>query len=193
MIARAARRPDWGLGLRDEWRWSRPAQPDLFAWAAGGPLRLTPPTRAEGDGPAALACYGVLRPDAGGVMPRFAGGRPVSPVTEDFPGGVCDTPAAEGKTVFARVGDNAAWPVSKRVGRWTARHNRRVRPAGGCRTRVCGRPIQAPWLTPIAPGWMHGERAIVEADREPTAAEVRERVFAHFGTEPTKPLKQAVG
>lgn len=39
---------------------------------------------------------------------------------------------------------------------------------------------------------MHGERAIAEPDRKLTADEVRERVFGHFGTEETDPLKQSV-
>ena len=89
--------------------------------------------------------------------------------------------------------DNAAWHVSGRVRRWIARHNRRVRKAGGCRIRVCGLPIEAPWLNPIEPRWMHGKRAIIEPNRKLTADEVRGRVFAHFGVEPTDPLKQVVG
>lgn len=168
------------------------AQPDLFAWTPA-PLRLTPPVKGKGDGPAALACYGVLRQDTGGMMLRFVDGRPVSQVTEDFLGWVCETPAAEGKKVFVLVWDNAAWHVSKRVRRWIETHNRRVRRRGGCRIRVCRLPVKAPWLNPIEPKWMHGKRAIVEPDRKLTADEVKDRVFAHFGTKPTEPLTQAVG
>lgn len=181
------------LGFQDECWWTRLAQPDLFAWTAADPLRLAPPAKVKGDGPAALACYGVFRHDTGGMMLRFVDGRPVSQVTEDFLGWVCETLAAEGKKVFVLVWDNAAWHVSKRVRRWIARHNRRVRKVGGCRIRVCGLPIKAPWLNPIEPRWMHGKRAIVEPGRKLTADEVRERVFAHFGAKPTEPLKQVVG
>jgi hypothetical protein len=190
----AARHPDWVVGFQDECWWTRLAQPDLFAWTAADPLRLAMPAKGKGDGPAALACYGVFRQDTGGMMLRFVDGRPVSQVTEDFLGWVCGTLAAEGKKVFVLVWDNAAWHVSKRVRAWIAAHNRRVsREKTGCRIRVCGLPIKAPWLNPIEPKWMHGKRAIVEPDRKLTASEVQERVFAHFGTSPTDPLKQAVG
>ncbi len=128
------------------------------------------------------------------MLLRFADGRPVSQVTEDFLGWACERFAAEGKRVFVLVWDNAAWHVSKRVRAWVARHNRRVSRAGvGCRIRVCGLPTKAPWLNPIEPKWVHGKRAIIEPDRKLTADEVRERVFAHFGVKPTEPLKQAVG
>ena len=128
------------------------------------------------------------------MLLRFVDGRPVSQVTEDFLGWVREQLAAEGKEVLVLVWDNAAWHVSRRVRRWIAAHNRRVyRAKRGCRIRACGLPIKAPWLNPIEPKWMHGKRAIAEPDRKLTAAEVKERVFAHFGTNPTEPLKQAVG
>lgn len=124
------------------------------------------------------------------MLVRFVDGRPVSQVTEDFLGWACGLFAAEGKKVFALVWDNAAWHVSKRVRRWIGRHNRWVRRDGGCRIRVCGLPIKAPWLNPIEPKWVHGKRAIVEPDRKLTPDEVKARVCAHFGCQPTEPLKQ---
>ena len=145
-----------------------------------------------GGGPAALACYGVLRHDTGAMTLRFCEGRPVSAVTEDFLGWFCTRLGAEGKKVFVLVWDNAAWHVSKRVRRWIERHNRRVRKTGGCRIRVCGLPVKAPWRNPIEPKWMHGKRAIVEPDRKLTADEVKDRVCSHFGCAPTDPLKQDV-
>jgi hypothetical protein len=60
LIAEAAGNPDWVLGFQDECWWTRRAQPDLFAWAAGDPLRLTGNARdpkGEG-GQEAVACYG---------------------------------------------------------------------------------------------------------------------------------------
>ena len=127
LIARAAARPDWVLGFQDECGWTRLAQPDLSAWTAADPLRLGANARdPKGGGPEAVACYGVLRRDTGGMMLRFCDGRPVSATTEDFLGWVCETLAGEGKTVFVLVWDNAAWHVSGRVRRWIARHNRRV-------------------------------------------------------------------
>ena len=75
------------VGFQDECWWTRLAQPDRFAWAAAGPLRLGANARnPKGGGPEAVACYGVLRHDTGGMMLRFCEGRPVSATTEDFLG-----------------------------------------------------------------------------------------------------------
>ena len=190
LIGQAATRPDWVLGFQDECWWTRLAQPDLFAWAADDPLRLGGNARdPKGGGPEALACYGVLRQDTGAMMLRFCDGRPVSATTEDFLGWVCATLAGEGKRVFVRVWDDAAWHVSKRVRDWIARHNRRVwRTKQGCRIRVCGRPVKAPWLNAIEPKWVHGKRAVVEPDRKLTAEELRQRVYDYYGCKPHPPL-----
>src|SRR5436305_1795106 len=106
-IAQAARRPDWVLGFGDETWWSRLAQPGLFAWAAGQPLRLAEQTRAK-DGPQALSCYGLLRTDTDEMLLRFVEGRPVSQVTEDFLGWLCERFRKEGKRVFVLIWDNAS-------------------------------------------------------------------------------------
>ena len=55
--------------------------------------------------------------------------------------------------------------------------DRAAQPAGpagkaGCRIRVCGLPVKAPWLNPIEPKWVHGKRAIVEPDRKLSAGRV---------------------
>ena len=179
------------LGFQDECWWSRLAQPTVSSWTTSDPLRLAPPAKVKGDGPAALACYGVLRQDTGGMLLRFVDGRPVSQVTEDFLGWACGVFAAEGKRVFVLVWDNAAWHVSRRVRQWIARHNRRVsRSRAGCRIRVCGLPVKAPWLNPIEPKWVHGKRAIVEPDRKLSADEVRHRACDYYGCAPLPPLAQ---
>jgi hypothetical protein len=170
------------VGFQDECWWTRLAQPDVFAWAGGDPLRLSGNARDPKGGREAAACYGVLRQDTGGMMLRFCEGRPVSATTEDFLGWVCEQLAAEGKRVFVLVWDNAAWHVSKRVRQWIDRHNRRVRRAkSGCRIRVCGLPVKAPWLNPIEPKWVHGKRAIVEPDRKLSAGEVQQRACDYYG------------
>ena len=190
LIAEAAKHPDWVLGFQDECWWTRLAQPGLFAWAAGDPLRLAGNARdPKGGGPEAVACYGILRQDTGGMMLRFCEGRPVSATTEDYLGWVCRELAAEGKRVFVLVWDNAAWHVSKRVRAWIGRHNRRVsRTKTGCRIRVCGRPVKAPWLNAIEPKWVHGKRAVVEPDRKLTADELQQRVCDYFGCRREPPL-----
>ena len=58
LIQKAASRPDWASGFQDETWWTRLAQPDLFAWPAEQPLRLSPNERGGGGG--VLACYGLL-------------------------------------------------------------------------------------------------------------------------------------
>jgi len=56
------------LGFQDETWWTRLAQPGLFAWAAADPLRLGANAKdPKGGGPEAIACYGVLRLDTGGI------------------------------------------------------------------------------------------------------------------------------
>jgi hypothetical protein len=188
LIERAAARPDWVLGWQDETWWARLAQPDLFAWAGAGPLRLLPDER--GGGPEALACYGLPRADSGAMLPRFVGGRPVSQVTEDFLAWLCERFAAEGKRAFVLVWDNAAWHVSKRVRRWIGAHNREVKRQGGCKVRVCYLPVKAPWLNPIEPRWRHGKRAIAEPARELAAEEIKQRVHDHYRCAPQEPLRQ---
>ena len=163
----------------------------MSSWTGDEPLRLGANARdPRGGGPEAVACYGVLRTDTGGMMLRFCDGRPVSATTEEFLGWVCRELAAEGKRVFALVWDNAAWHVSQRVADWIAAHNRRVRRGGGCRIVECRLPVKAPWLNPIEPKWMHGKRAVAEPNRKLTAGELRQRVVAHFGCPPTEPLKR---
>ena len=178
------------VGFQDECWWTRLAHPGLFAWAADDPLRLVGNARdPKGGGPEAVACYGLLRHDTGGMLLRFCDGRPVSATTEEYLGWVCETLAAEGKRVLVLVWDNAAWHVSRRVRGWITRHNRRVSRAGaGCRIRVCGLPIKAPWLNPIEPKWVHGKRAVVEPDRKLTADELRQRVCDYFGCTVEPPL-----
>jgi hypothetical protein len=180
------------LGFQDETWWTRLAQPDVFAWAGGEPLRLHQnPRPAPGDGPQAVACYGVLRLDTGGVLLRFVDGRPVSAVTEGFLAWVTAELAREGKRVFVLVWDNAAWHVSRRVAAWIEAHNRRVAQGGGCAIRVCGLPVKAPWLNRIEPKWVHAKRAIVEPDRKLSADEIKQRVCDHFGCQQCPDLKQA--
>jgi hypothetical protein len=150
------------LGFRDETWWTRPAQPDLFAWAGADPLRLGANARdPKGGGPEALACYGVLRLDTGGMMLRFCDGRPVSATTEDFLAWVCGELAAEGKRVFVLVWDNAAWHVSQRVRRWIARHNRRV-PDPGVRAAGQG-PVAEPDRAEVGARQAGGSRGGPEA------------------------------
>ena len=63
----------------------------------GEPLRLHEVAAdADDPDPKALACYGLLRADTGGMLLRFVQGRPVSQVTEDFLAWACARLAAKG-------------------------------------------------------------------------------------------------
>src|SRR5690348_1835738 len=102
----------------------------------------------------------------------------------------CERLAAEGRKALLLIWDNAAWHHSRRVRAWIRAHNRRVKREGGVRIVVCALPIKSPWLNRIEPYWVHGKRAILEADRKLTAAETVERVCAYFGCENFPPLAQ---
>ena len=179
------------LGYQDECWWSRLAQPDRHAWSAGEPLRLVMPAADRADRePKALACYGLLRADTGGMLLRFVEGRPVSAVTEDYLAWVCEQLAAEGKTALLLVWDNASWHVSRRVRAWLAAHNRRVKREGGVRIVACYLPSRSPWLNAIEPKWVHGKRAVAEPDRKLSAQEIKQRVADYYHCPLHEPLKQ---
>jgi transposase len=181
------------LGYQDETWWSRLAQPALHAWAGAQPLRLVQRTADRADAePKALACYGLLRDDTGAMLLRFVEGRPVSQVTEDFLGWLCDRLRREGKKALLLIWDNASWHSSQRVRAWIAAHNRQAKRDGGVRILACYLPTKSPWLNAIEPKWQHGKKAIVEPERTLAAAEIKERVCTHYGCEQCDPLKQKV-
>ena len=193
MIRLAAAHPDWVLGFQDECWWSRLARPDLHAWTADDPPRLQElAARKDDPDPKALACYGLLRGDTGGMLLRFVDGRPVSQVTIDYLAWVGAELAREGKKALLLVWDNASWHVSREVRDWVKAHNRKARKGGGVRIIVCQLPTKAPWLNPIEPKWMHGKRAVVEPDRKLSAEELKQRVCDHYGCPELQPLEQKV-
>jgi hypothetical protein len=171
----------------------------MHAWTAGegeGPLRLVERAADEGEAkdpdPKAVACYGLLRRDTGGMMLRFVDGRPVSHVTTQFLTWVCEDLAAEGKKALLLAWDNASWHISKEVRQWVRAHNRTAKRDGGVRIIVCQLPVKAPWLNPIEPKWAHGKRAVVEPDRKLTAQELKQRVCQYYGCPEMQPLEQKV-
>ena len=66
----------------------------------------------------------------------------------------------------------------------------KAKQVGGVRIVLCFLPSKSPWLNLIEPKWLHGKRAILEPARPLTAAEVRERVWMHYGCEPAQDLQQ---
>lgn len=189
MIRLAQTQPGGALGFADEVWWSRLAQPTIHVWSAAD---VTPHVveleRPKGDpDPKALACYGVLvrsstPQQADQMLLRFVDGRPVSDVTSDFLAWGCERLAAQGKTAWLLVWDNAPWHVSKAVRTWIKQHNRTVKTQGqGVRILACYLPTKSPWLNAIEPKWQHGKRAVVELARLLTAQELADRVCAYFG------------
>jgi hypothetical protein len=121
---------------------------------------------------------------------RFVQGRPVSQVTEEPLGWVCERLMAEGRRALWWVWDNAAWHNSRRVRNWIRAHNRRAKREGGVRMLVCALPTRAHGANRIEPYGVHSKRVTVEADRKLTATETIERVCAYFGREQLPPLAQ---
>jgi len=179
------------LGFQDECWWSRLAQPALHAWTADEPRRLQElAVPKEDPDPKALACYGLLRGDTGGMLLRFVDGRPVSQVTEDFLSWVCVELAREDKKALLLVWDNASWHISARVRTWIKEHNLQAKREGGVRIVACQLPSKSPWLNPSEPKWVHGKRAIVEPERLLTAVEVETRACDYYGCSQHQHLRQ---
>jgi hypothetical protein len=184
----AATHPDWVLGFEDEVWWSRVNQPQVSAWApTGEPLRLVEQAVAKADpDPKAVACYGVLVRQAGGVPDqmwlRFVDGRPLSTITTHFLDWCADRLAALGKTALLLVWDNASWHLSKEVRGGIRAHNQQVKQRGrGTRVLPCFLPSKSPWLNPIEPKWTHGKRKVLAPDRLLAAQELERRVCDYFG------------
>ncbi len=100
--------------------------------------------------------------------------------------------AAEGVRVLALIWDNASWHISREVRGWIRAHNRRAKAEGGCRLLVGRLPSKSPWLNPIEPRWVHGKRAVVEPERKLAAAELTQRLCAHYRCPLLRPLAQQV-
>ena len=115
---------------------------------------------------------------------RFVTGRPVSAVTIDFLAWCAAQLVAQGFTALLLIWDNASWHRSQAVRRWLRQHNQQVKwGAEGVRIVVCQLPSKSPWLNPIEPKWVHGKRAVSEADRLLSADELEARVYAYYGCE----------
>jgi DDE superfamily endonuclease len=190
LIQRAMAQPTWALGFGDEVWWSRLAQPDQQSWTeAEATHKLQELTRPPDDlEPTALAWYGLLvRPgpqQMDQMWRRFVAGRPVSAVTLDFLAWCAAQLAAQGFTALLVIWDNASWHCSHAVQRWIRQHHQQVkRGALGVRLVVCRLPSKSPWLNPIEPKWVHGKRAVSEADRLLSADELEARVYAYYGCE----------
>jgi hypothetical protein len=115
---------------------------------------------------------------------RFVAGRPVSAVTIAFLAWCSTQLAIQGFTALLLIWDHASWHRSQAVRHWIQQHNQQVkRGAVGVRLVVCRLPSKSPWLNPIEPKWVHGKRAVSEADRLLRADELEARVDAYYDCE----------
>jgi hypothetical protein len=171
--------------------WSRLAHPAQHRGIEDGSIpRLyaleSPKANAD---PKALACYGLLvrraPQHADQMLLRFVEGRPVSAVTLEFLAWCSARLATQGITALCLIGDNASWHKSQAVRTWRHRHNQRVKATGdGVRIVAFRLPVKSPWLHPIEPKWVHGQRAVTEADRRLSAQERESRVYTYYGCDP---------
>ncbi len=159
------------FGFADEVWWSRFTQPPLHSWCEHEPLRLVEQVPAKDDPDRkALACYGMYLPHEQPMRLRFVADRPVSDLTCQYLDWLAQHQAANGKRALVLLWDNVSWHTSQRVRHWIRTHNQRVKREGGCRLLVFYLPSKSPWLNAIEAKWVHGKRAVVEADGTLTAA-----------------------
>jgi hypothetical protein len=191
----ARTQPPWALGFADEVWWSRLAHPAQHRWSEEGVLpRLHALERPKADtDPKALACYGVLvrsaPQQAEQMLLRFVVGRPVSAVTIEFLAWCSARLAEQAITALCLLWDNASWHKSQAVRLWLRQHNQRVKATGhGVRIVAFRLPVKSPWLNPIEPKWVHGKRAVAEADRLLSAQALESRVYAYYGCDPAEHL-----
>ena len=87
------------------------------------------------------------------------------------------------------IWDNASWHKSHAVRTWLRRHNQRVKATGhGVRIVAFRLPVKSPWLNPIEAKWVHGKRAVAEADRGLSVQELEVRVCAYYRCDPEEHL-----
>jgi hypothetical protein len=187
LIALTPQPPTGALGFFDEVWWSRLAHPSLHTGtgAEPPPLRLVEQVGAPAAAaPKALAGYGVLLRTVGQadeLWLRFVAGRPVSAVTTQFLAWCCAKLERHHVPGCALIWDTASWHISRAGRSWIRTHNHQVKQQGqGVRLLVCYLPSKSPWLNPIEPKWIHGQRAIVEPARLLSAHELAERVCSYF-------------
>jgi transposase len=184
LLRASADHPEWAIGFEDEVWWSRVAQPKVRAWAGGPPLKVQVLQPEDGDpDPDAIACYGFYRYDTRKVTVRFVDGRPAGDLTAQFLEWLCAGAAREGKKVLVVIWDGPSWHTAEAVAGWVDDQNRRAARGAGVRVDLCELPVASPWLNNIEPCWTHAKKAVMEADRKLTAAEITARVCEHFGCE----------
>jgi transposase len=174
---------DWLLVEEDECWFSRFAQPQAHVWAeVGTPLRLIQQEPPRNESEKALACFGAVRQDTSDVLLYFSDGQPTSLQMWLFIIGLLAVARAEGKQVLVIIWDNATWHKSRDLRIWIRAYNRAAKAFGQPRLLTHLLPVKSPWLNPIEPRWVHAKRAVCEPSITLTAAQLRQRLCAHFDT-----------
>jgi hypothetical protein len=182
-MALAATRPTGALGWGDEGWWSRGAQPGLHPWSPDAPglhLQALPPPR-HARPPKALACAGLWGrhgpKQPAQMRRRCVEERPSSPRTTALLAWGRERLAAHGLPAVLLRWENASWHLSPEGRPGRRPHHHRVKQTGQGVRILAGRlPSPSPWLHPIAPTGVHGNRAIVAPERWLRAQEIVERV-----------------
>ena len=135
--------------------------------------------------PQAVAWYGLLvRPpprQRAQVLLRFVEGRPVSVVTTALLAWCRARLVAPGVTALVVLWDHASWHIRQEVRAGVRAHHQAVKRTGqGVRIVPCRLPTKRPWLHPIEPTWVHGQRAVSDPTRLLSAAELAARVYASY-------------
>ena len=138
----------------------------------------------RGDNDKALACFGAVRQDNAAVVLYFSDGQPNSLQTWLFIIGLLAVARQEGKRVLVIIWDNASWHKSTDIRAWLGAYNQAAKGSGEPRLLTHLLPVKSPWLNPIEPRWLHAKRAVCEPQGELTSLSLRNRLCAHFDTQP---------
>lgn len=185
MKQQANQHPDWLLIEEDECWFSRFAQPQAHAWAAADAnLRLYQRSPERGETEKAIACFGGVRHDTDEVLLYFSDGQPNSLHMWMFIVGLLAVARDAGKQVLVLIWDHASWHKSQDIRRWIHIYNRMAKQQGEPRLLTHRLPTKSPWLNPIEPRWVHAKRGICEPNGVLTPDVLRQRLCAHFDTQP---------
>ena len=114
------------------------------------------------------------------VWRRCVEGQRMSAITTACLAWSCLQLTEHGKKALLLIWDHASGHRCQAVRTWIREPNHQVRwEQMGVRMVVCPLPIISPWLNPLQPHCVYGERGVVEADAILPAWELAERVCAY--------------
>jgi transposase len=178
--------PEWMLVDEDECWFSRFAQPSVYGWAGPGEkLRMVERDAKGQEKNKAIACYGGLRQDNGQKLLWLCDDRPNSDYTISMLRKLLEIARTECKKVLVVIWDRASWHRSKRLRDWVSGYKVRAKRQGDVRLIIYRLPKKSPWLNRMEGCWVHAKRKVAEPDGELTVDELKRRMCAHFGVEPS--------